>query len=135
MIEFKIAIMMVCGILFSLGGYHWLFCRRFIMPSLLALTFGFLTHSYLCGVYVLPVIGTLCLGYFGSRFWGRGLWLGLQAIVIGVGVTISGHLSWWIYLPYCLGAVVLAGSLYDLEQIIGDLIFGCWLATMIFLLH
>ncbi len=107
------------------------------MPVVLALTFGFLTHSYLLGLSVLPVIGTLCLGYFfrgdqDLQWLGRGLWLGLQALVLGIGITVSGHLSLYFYVPYVLVAFGLAAWLYRIEQVIGDIIFGIWLGSIVF---
>ena len=131
----KLIIDGISGILNALGGYHWLFCRRFIMPCVIALGVSIGSGIWWLGFTVLPVMGTMCLAYFGGKFWGRGLWLALQATVIGAGSLVLGHLAWWFYVPYIGGALLLAGFLYDLEQLIGDFIYGFWLAVIIFLVH
>src|SRR5258708_5327441 len=108
-ITIKILIDLICGSLSSWGGYSWHNARRFFMPILLALTFGFVTHIWWIGISVLPVIGTLCLGYFfrgnqGLQWLGRGLWLALQALVLAFVTCITGHLAWFFYVPYVLVA-------------------------------
>lgn len=133
MIFIQVITIILSGALNSLGGYHYLFCRRYIMPVIIAITISILTHIWWCGLMVLPVIGTLCLGYdFGRGFLGRGLWLALQAFVIGIGVCVTHHLAWYFFVPYVIIAFLLEGSLYSLFQIIGDIVFGCWLSIIVF---
>ncbi len=125
----------ICGALNAWGGYSWHNARRFIMPCVIALGISLASGVWWLGLTSLPVMGTLCLGYFGGKFWGRGLWLALQAAVLGLGPLVLGHLAWWLYAPYLVGALLLAGFLYNLEQIVGDLIFGAWLGAVILAVH
>lgn len=135
MILFQLFIMIVCGALNALGGYHWLFCRRYIMPFVLAIGFFIVTQNVWVGLTVLPVIGTLCLGYFGNGFWGRGSWLALQAFVIGLGAFVTGHLVWFLYAPNVLLALLAGGFLYNISQIEGDVFFGLILSIDILSIH
>ena len=121
---------------FSLGGWNILWMRRYLMPVIFAIAFSIDLHIYWIGITVLPVIGTLCLGYFfhgnqGLQWLGRGLWLSLQGLVIGAGVTLSGHLSWYVYLLFVLVGFGLGASFFDIEQILGDIIFGIWLGSIV----
>lgn len=131
MIWLELITVMACGALNAWGGYSWHNARRFIMPVLLAVTISFVLHSWLLGFLILPVIGTLCLGYFRLGNFGRGLWLFLQAVVIGLGLFLTGHLTWYFYLLYAVGAGILGGSLVSVYQPIGDVIEGCWLGLIV----
>ncbi len=137
MIFLQIFIAISCGALNALGGYHWLFCRRYIMPFILAVGFSIVTHTWWVGSMVLPVMGTLCLGYFKikNQFLSRGGWLALQAFVIGIGVFLTGHLPWFLYVPNVVLAFVAGGLLYNMKQIEGDVLFGIILALDIFCIH
>lgn len=135
MLILKLLSDLVCGGLNALGGWRILWMRRYLMPVVIAVTLSIVSHTWWLGLTILPVMGTLCLGYFGSGFFGRGLWLLLQASVIGIGATLSAHLPVFYYFLYILGAGILGGTLYNLEQFIADFIFGCWLGTVVFLVH
>ena len=135
MLIIKIIVDLACGALGAIGGWKWHNARRFIMPTLLAIAFSFVSHTWWLGLTALPVIGTLCLGYFGQKWLGRGLWLGLQGLVLGVGAVVSSHLLWWVYLPYVLLGFGLGALLFNFEQIIGDIIFYCWLGSIVFFLR
>lgn len=136
MILEKIIVILACGALNSWGGFSWHDARRFIMPVVLAVTASFLTHIWWSGFLVLPVIGTLCLGYFSDKNWGRGLWLFLQAVMIGLGLTITGHIYWFIYVPYVIGAGILGGIYKNWWQPLGDFITGCYLGLIVlFIIH
>lgn len=135
MIELKLVSIGLSGILFALGGGGFLFCRRYIMPVVIAVMASLATGVWWAGVMVLPVMGTLCIGYSGGKWLKRGLWLGLQAFVIGLGLFLTHHIGWYFYAPYVAIAAILGGTLYLLEQMIGDCIFGCWLGVILILLH
>lgn len=86
------------------------------------------------GLLVLPVIGTLCLGYFSDKNWGRALWLFLQAAVAGLGLALTHHLfgDWVTYAVYIVGAGVLGGTYKNWWQPWGDFIAGMYLASILF---
>lgn len=127
----KILIDLTCGILFSWGGYNFLAARRYIMPSVLAVGCCIVLHS-LWGLLVTPVMGTLCLGYFSGHNWGRALWLFLQAVIIGIGLTISGHLAWTVFIPYIITVGILGGIYKNWQQTVGDIYAGIFLGSIIF---
>lgn len=134
MIILEIIADIVAGVLDSLGGFHWLFARRYIMPFILGVCISIISHTWWLGLTILPVMGTLCLGYknFGTGNFSRAMWLFVQAVVIGLGVTITGHLHWYFYVPYIIGAGVLGGVYKNWKQQIGDLVTGCWLGIIVF---
>ena len=82
------------------------------MPSLLASSCLWFAHSWFALTIILSM-GTLVLGYkdFGEGNFARAVWLGIQALVIALRLTITGHIDWFIYIPYIIGAAVLAGIL------------------------
>jgi len=84
---------------------------------------------------VLPAIGTLCLGYFNGKNWGRALWLFVQAIALSTGLLIFHHLMWWIFIPYIIGAGILGGMYKNWPQVIGDAITGVYLSLFIWGIH
>ena len=138
----KIIIDLICGILNALGGYHWLFCRRYIMPFVISVETCLIEwqkkdKQWWEGLLILPVMGTLCLGYFFKKennAWGRCLWFTLQALVIGTGCLLTGHIVWYFYIGYIIGSVVLGYIYKDWQQIIGDIVTGCYLGSIIFLI-
>lgn len=132
----KIITILGSGALNAWGGYSWHNARRYLMPVLLGGEAGFIVwenkrKDWWAGLLVLPVIGTLCLGYFNGKNWGRALWLFLQAIIIGLGLTLTGHIQWFIYIPYIIGAGILGGIYRNWWQPLGDFISGCWLGLII----
>ena len=131
----KLIIDFFCGLLNLVGGYCFLPARRFIMPTILALGISISSHTWWLGLLSLPVMGTLCLGYKNGKWLKRGLWLALQAFVIGIGAFLVGHIAFYLYLPYVVGAFVLGATLYNIDQIIGDFIFGSWLGIIVLLVH
>lgn len=131
----KILIDVLCGSLNALGGWHILWMRRYLMPVVLGAGVSVVTHIWWLGLMILPVMGTLCLGYFKDGNAGRALWLFIQAIVIGLGITMTGHLAWYFYLIYAIGAGVLGGLYKNWQQILGDSITGIYLGSIIFLVR
>lgn len=141
MIELKIFIMTICGVLFWWGGFNWLPARRFIIPALICATIGFLLHSIIC-LTSLVAIAALCLGYsdksllggiFGNVI-GRGLWGLLCAIGISLGLFVTGHISWFFWLPYLILNFCGEAFLNNLDQWIGDPIFGMALGSIVFII-
>lgn len=136
MIFLKLVVDICCGALNALGGYHWLFCRRYIMPVLLAVSSYLITHSWFA-LTILLCIAILVLGYknFGKGNFSRGCWSFVVASTAGIGCVLSGHFPWYFYLPWIVGAGVLGGLLVNAQQIVGDTIEGCWLGLIIFLVR
>lgn len=131
----KIICDLLCGVLNSWGGYSYHNARRFMMPLIMGISVSLITHIWWAGLLVLPVIGTLCLGYFSDKNWGRALWLFLQAVVIGLGLNITGHLQWYFYVSYIIGSGILGGFYKSWYQPFGDFIVGIYLGLIIFICH
>lgn len=136
MIELKLAIMVICGFLNSWGGYSFHNARRYFMPLVLAISVSYVTHILWLGLVIIPVIGTLILGYkrFGSGNFSRAMWLFLQFSVCGIGLLLTGHLNWYFYIPYCILGGALGGTLVNVYQPIGDFIEGLFLGSIVILI-
>lgn len=116
----------------------WHNARRFIMPCVLALSACIILHSWWLGLLMLPTMGTLTLAYdnFGKGNFSRAIWSGLQASIIGLGLFLTGHLILPFYLSYILVNMILSGILNNrVDEIIGDLIFGAWLGSIVLLVR
>lgn len=135
MLFLKLASDLVCGVLNALGGKHWLFCRRYIMPFVIALCVSIVSHVWWLGITCLPVCGTLTLGYFSGENWGRALWLFLQAFVLSLGCLLFHHLGWWYWLPFIIGSGVLGGIYKNWPQLLGDAVTGFYLSLFIWFIH
>ena len=142
MIYEKIIVAIGCGVLNALGGYHWLFCRRYIMPVLFGgeatlLAWEKKKQDWWAGLLILPVIGTLCLAYknFGTGNLSRALWLLVQALVISIGLTLTGHIFWYVSIGYVVGAGVWGGLYRNWYQPLGDFVVGTWLGCIVFFIH
>lgn len=136
----------ICGILDALGGYHWLFARRYIMPFICALMACLASQTWWLGLTMLPAMGTLTIGYpFNGNNFGRGLWLFVQAAVFGAGACFTGHLMldlWFIhlhglmiYVPYVILAGLLGGIYKNWKQTVGDMVTGTYLCSIILFIH
>ncbi len=139
MIVIKLLTIVICAVLNFIGGWKWHNARRYFMPVILGASISLVSHMWWLGLTVLPVMGILSIGYGEkSILWkyltdagARGMWMFLSALAIGLGCVIAGHLAWFIYVPYCILAGVLGATLRNMNEIIGDLLFGAFLASII----
>lgn len=132
LIILKLAISLSAGALDALGGYCFLPARRFIMPTVMALSTCYFIHS-LWPLTMILCMGTLVLGYkdFGAGNFSRGCWLFVQYLLMGLGLFLSGHLAWYFYFPYAVIGGVLGGLLVKWYQPFGDFIEGSVLGMII----
>ncbi len=139
MIEIKLVIMAVCSGLYLWGGQGFLPARRFIMPTILAISISFFTHCWWLGLTTLPCIGGLCLGYGEKSVlkhivgdaWGRFVWMALGSLTIALGLVISHHLPWWQAFLYVLTNAFLCLLLRQLDVFVCDPIFGGGLSSIL----
>lgn len=124
-----------CGALNAWGGFSWHNARRYLMPSLIAITCAVLTHCWWVVFLPLPAMGTLCIGYSKDGNFGRALWIGLQCAVLGLGLMLTGHLLWYFYAPYVILGCVFGGMYRNWQQILGDAVTGCWMGLVVLLVH
>ena len=140
MIILKIVVAIICSGLFWYGGHNFLPARRFIMPTILALTCFFITHSWWC-LTMLSAMGCLCLGYgdksplrhiFGNG-WGRGVWGILVALSLSLALFLCGFVPLWLWLGYLALNFTLENALKNFIPIIGDSIIGLGFSLIIFI--
>ena len=138
----KIIVMILSGILFSLGGYNWHNARRFILPTLLAISAWLLSHS-LWSLSLLSCCGSFCLGYgensplkhcFGDG-WGRGVWGLLSGLSLSLALFLTHHISLFYFLAYLVLNFTLENSLKKVNQIVGDFIIGMGFGLLVLLIH
>jgi len=131
----KLLIDLSCGALNAWGGYSWHNARRYLMPLLLAISASVITHVWWVGFMLLPAMGTLCIGYSKDGNFGRALWIGLQCFVLGLGLFFTHHLAWYFYAPYVIFGCVLGGMYRNWQQVLGDIVTGCWFGAIVLLTH
>jgi len=135
MIFFQLFIQACCGACDAIGGWHILWMRRYLMPSIIGVACAIITHTWWVVFLPLPTMGTLCIGYSKDGNFGRALWIGLQCLVLGLGLFLFHHLYWFLYLPYIVIGCVLGGLYRNWQQIFGDIVTGCYLGIIVFLIH
>ncbi len=138
----RLLILLISSGLFWWGGYSWLPARRFILPTLLAISCLILTHSWWC-LTMLSCMGIFCLGYgeksqlrllFGNGF-GRGIWGLLAAICLSLALVLTHHITVILWLAYLSLNFTLENALKNVNQKIGDPIIGAGLSSVILLIH
>ncbi len=113
------------------------------MPAVIGVSISIVTHVWWLGLTVLPSMGTLSIGYgeksilhkYFSDFWVRFVWMALSAITIGLGCFIFGHLAWYLYILYILVLSIVCAILRNLNEVIGDLLFGSLIGSIVFLVR
>lgn len=140
---FDYPILLISSALFWLGGFSFLPARRFIMPFILTITSLYLTHWNWYCLSMLSCMGIFCLGYgdnsplrhiFGNG-WGRGIWGLLGALALSLGLFLTGHLVWYLLIPYLVVNFILENALKDIPQFIGDPIIGLGFSSIVLLIH
>ncbi len=129
----------LCALCFFIGGKWQHNFRRYIMPVILGIGISLASHIWWLGLTTLPVIGILVMGYgpksilykYLSDAGARGMYMFLAAWAIGLGPVLTGHLVLYFYAPYIIIAGILGATLRNLNEIIGDLLFGSFLSSII----
>ena len=130
-----IIIGMICKTLGEIVNHNF---HRFILPVCYAIAVSIVGHCWWLGLLVLPMIGTLCLGYkdFGSSDgFGRGMWLFLIGITAGLGPALTHHLSWFVFVPYCVICGIWGATTRGLWNVIISPISGLLLMSMIWFIR
>lgn len=131
----KLSIDAICASLNALGGYHFLWMRRYIMPIMIGISFSIITHVWWVLFLTWPAIGTLSIGYSKDGNFGRALWLGVQCAIMGIGLLLTHHIEWYLYFIYIIFGCVLGGLYRNWNQIFGDIITGCYIGIIILLVR
>ncbi len=143
MIFIKLIIDAICAALNLIGGYSWHNARRYIMPVVIAGALSWFTGVWWLGLTVLPTMGLLSIGYgenslFGKIFgvaWARFVWMLLCCVGFSLGALLTGHLVLFFFVSYILGAGIIGITLRNLNEIVGDIIFGAWFGSIVYLVR
>jgi len=134
----KLAIESIAGTCKFIGELFWHDAQRFILPIFYAIAVSIVSHTWWLGFTVLPMIGALCLGYkdFGkSDGFARGMWLFLIGLTAGLGPVLTHHLSWFVYVPFCIICGIWGATTRGLWNVIIAPISGALIVSMIWFIH
>lgn len=135
-------VIVLSGVLFSIGGYNLLIARRYGIPILLSLASFYLTKDLWC-FSMLSACVFLSLGYgdkslfrhiFGDG-WGRGIWSLLVSLSLSIPLLLTGHLPLYFFVPYVVACFFVEPLFKNLYQIAGDFIIGCCFASIILIIR
>jgi hypothetical protein len=134
----QLIVLSSCAACKLIGELFYHNAQRFIMPIILAIGICIVLHSFYLGFLVLPMIAPLCMGYndYGpSDGFDRAVWLLLICVAAGIGLALTGHLSWWLYVPWCILGAVWGGVTRMWWNVIIAPISGAYIGLLIFLVH
>lgn len=138
----KLIVILFCSWCYWAGGNFQHNFRRFLMPVVLTATVIFITHSFLA-LTMLFSVGTLCLGYgdnspirhIFNNFWGRSIWMFFVSLALSLGLFLTSHLYLYFFIPYVIICFFSGGLLKDWNQLIGDIIYGFLLSSIVLFVH
>lgn len=136
-IAIRLGVLSLCMGLKIIGELWWHNAQRFIMPIIITAGIFYITHSWY-SLTALPMIGALVLGYkdYGKTdSVARALWLFVICVVAWLGQVITGHLAWFIYVPYIIGAGWVGTLTRNINNLIGAPINGFWIGLPILFIH
>lgn len=134
----KLIVLASCAGCKLIGELWWHNAQRFIMPIILGLGVSIVSHCWWLGLTVLPCIAPICLGYsaYGkSDGFDRAVWLMLIIIAEGLGSALTGHLSWFLYVPWVILSAVWGGVTRSWLNLIIAPISGLIIGAMILIIH
>ena len=117
-----------------IGEKWWHNAQRYILPVIYSLAVSFVSHTWWLGLTTLPMIGALVLGYkdYGKNdAVARALWLFVICVLAGFGPCVTGHLWWFVYVPYCIMAGFIGTLVRNINNNIGAPINGLWIVLPI----
>ena len=138
MVELKIAVIIMCAGLKLWGEIAWHDAQRYIMPVILGISTALITGVWWTGLLVLPMIAPICMGYktYGpSDGFDRAVWLMLIVLAEGLGLSLTHHLSLFIYVPWVILAAIWGGISRKWWNVIIAPISGALIGSMIWFIH
>lgn len=138
MIFVQIAVEILCAILKTIGEKINHNFQRFVLPIVYSIGVSFVSHCWWLGLTTITMVGALCLGYkdYGSKdSVARALWLFVICTLAGLGPTVTGHLAWFIYLPYIIVAGFIGTLTRNINNSIGAPLNGLWIGFPIWFIH
>lgn len=137
--QLKLAVIILCAICKLVGELWWHDAQRFVMPILILCPIvSIIIHIWWVGLLLLPMIAPLVLGYkvYGSSDgFDRGMWLFLILVVEGLGLCLTHHLSWFIYVPWCILGGIWGATTRNLWNLIIAPISGAWIGIIILFIN
>ena len=131
---FKIAVILICALLFRLGGWKFKMARRAILPVILAGSCAYFLHNWLVFLTVGTGLQVIGLGYgedsplykiYGS-WLARGVWGYLVALAVVLGIILLKEkvFLWgspYIALNFTIGCILSKNNApdYIIEPAIG----------------
>jgi hypothetical protein len=73
--------------------------------------------------------------YGKSDGFDRAVWLMLIAVAAGLGPALTGHLSWFLYVPWCIVCAIWGGVTRMWWNVIIAPISGLIIGSIIFMVH
>ena len=134
----KISVEIIGAVCKLIGELCFNIAQRFIMPSLYAIAVSIVGHCWWLGITTLPMIAAICMGYkdYGkSDGFARGMWLFLIGVAAGLGPCLTHHLSWFIYVPFCIICGIWGATTRGLWNVIIAPISGALIVSMIWFIH
>lgn len=134
----KLTVLSLCAGCKLIGELWWHNAQRYIMPVVIAAGVCLVLHSFWLGLLVLPMIAPLCFGYktYGnSDGFNRAVWLMAICLFNGLGLTITHHVSWFIFIPWVILSAVWGGTTRNLLNIIIAPISGAIIGIIVFFVH
>lgn len=134
----KISVIVTCMALKLIGELWQHNAQRFVLPIIYSLAVSVQSHCLWLGLTTFPMIGALLMGYkvYGSNSAvDRALWLFVICVIAGLGPTVTGHLDWWVYLPYIITAGFVGTLTRNINNLIGAPINGLWISLPILFIH
>lgn len=138
LILLKLAIEAFSAILKCIGETVWHNAQRYILPAIYSIGVSYESSCWWLGLTTLPVIIPIDLGYkdYGNKdSVARALWLFVICIVAGIGPSITNHLSWMVYFPYCVVAGFVGTLTRNINNLIEAPITGIWISFPIWFIH
>ena len=134
----KVSIEIIGAVCKLIGELCWHNAQRFIMPLCYAIAVSIVGHCWYLGLTVLPMIWPIDLGYktYGpSDGFDRGMWLFMIGLAAGLGPALTHHLSWFIFVPFCIICGVWGATTRALWNVIIAPISGALLMVLIWFIH
>ena len=142
MVTLQLLTIAMAGICFSIGGWHILFFRRWVMPTILTLCCFYITHSYWSISMMLSIV-FLSLGYgdnskfthFFGPAWSRAIWGLFVGLSLSLWSILTGHIAWYWFVTYLIQGMAIEPLCKRLNQIGGDFIIGCGMGSIVLLIR
>lgn len=134
----KIMVEILSIILKTIGETVWHDAQRFILPIIYSGAVSYDSSCWWLGLTTLPMIVPIDLGYkdYGKiDSVARALWLFVICIVAGMIPAITGHLSWLVYVPYCIVGGFIGTLTRNINNKLEAPIVGFWISFPIWFIH